>query len=154
MPQDIARQFTEHIASVREQLQMVTEDISKLTICEGGWSGKEVIGHLIDSALNNHQRFVRAALDGAYEGPSYDQNGWVDLHGYSELSWSDLLAHWNEQNELVCRVVERIDQNRMGALCRVGSDSPVTLEFLIVDYLRHLDHHASQIAALKNASAK
>jgi hypothetical protein len=154
MPQDIARQFTEHIASVREQLQMVTEERSKLTIREGGWSGKEVIGHLIDSALNNHQRFVRAALDGAYEGPSYDQNGWVDLHGYSELSWSDLVTHWSAQNQLLCRVVERIDENRIRALCRVGADAPVTLEFLILDYLRHLDHHISQIAALTSAGAK
>jgi hypothetical protein len=141
----IGKRFRRHIDDVSARVGGLPEDAVHHPIRAGGWSGKQVLGHLIDSALNNHQRFVRAALDGSYEGPTYEQNGWVDLHGYGELAWSELLTHWREQNQLLCRVVERIAEDRMAAVCRVGSNEAVTLEYLIEDYLRHMDHHIEQI---------
>ena len=138
-------QFRERISSAYELLRGVSEQSSQLPVREGGWSRKEILGHLIDSALNNHQRFVRAALDGFYNGPSYQQEGWVAMHGYQTMGWDVLLQHWRCQNELLCEVVERIPANRLGGQCRVGEDAPVTLRFLIEDYLAHLGHHVQQI---------
>src|SRR3982750_177874 len=83
--------FREQIASVHQLLLPVSEQESQRSFREGGWSRKEILGHLIDSALNNHQRFVRAALDGSYEGPSYQQEGWVAMHGYKCMAWRVLL---------------------------------------------------------------
>jgi hypothetical protein len=137
--------FREQIASVYQLLLPVSEPESQRPFREGGWSRKEILGHLIDSALNNHQRFVRAALVGAYEGPSYQQEGWVLLHGYKCMPWSVLLEHWRGQNELLCEVVERIPEERFNAQCRIGDDAPVTLQFLVEDYLAHLHHHVRQI---------
>lgn len=112
----------------------------------GAWTRKEVVGHLIDSALNNHQRFVRAALQGHYTGPGYEQNGWVEMHGYGEMAWSDLLEHWRRQNELLARVVERVPASRLGSACVVGDGMvAVTLEFLIDDYIAHMKGHLDQI---------
>src|SRR5437762_2779965 len=74
-------QFRERISSAYQLLRGVSEEGSQRPFREGGWSRKEILGHLIDSALNNHQRFVRAALDGSYNGPSYEQEGWVAMHG-------------------------------------------------------------------------
>ena len=137
--------FRERITSTHELLQNISEEESQQTFRAGGWSKKEILGHLIDSALNNHQRFVRAALDGFYEGPFYQQDGWVAMHGYKAMAWRVLVEHWHLQNELLCEVVERIPEERLNATCRVGTDAPVTLGFLVADYLDHLGHHVGQI---------
>jgi DinB family protein len=139
-------QFRQRISSAYQQLRGISEQDSQGPAREDGWSRKEILGHLIDSALNNHQRFVRAALDGSYNGPSYQQEGWVAIHGYRTMAWDALLEHWRWQNELLSAVVERIPENRLGGQCRVGEDAPVTLRFLIEDYLAHLGHHVRQIA--------
>jgi hypothetical protein len=117
-----------------------------------GWTRKQILGHLIDSALNNHQRVVRAALDGSYEGPSYDQAGWVAMHGYTELPWHALLNHWREQNNLLARVVERVPEDRWSAPCRVGPEGVVTLAALVESYLAHMEHHVGQITSAQPAS--
>lgn len=138
--------FRTHIASVHQRLQNVSEEDSQHPFREGRWSRREILGHLIDSALNNHQRFVRAALEGVYAGATYQQEDWVAIHGYREISWPILLDYWRGQNELLCEVVDRIPEHRLDAPCQVGNDTPVTLRFLIADYLTHLDHHVRQIA--------
>jgi hypothetical protein len=139
--------FRERITSARQLLRNISEEESQYSFREGGWSRKEILGHLVDSALNNHQRFVRAVLDGAYEGPAYQQDGWVAMHGYKSMPWSLLVEHWHWQNELLCEVVERIPETRLDALCRVGNDAPVSLRFLVEDYLNHLQHHVRQITS-------
>ena len=137
--------FREEISLVHQQLLAVSAERAERAAREGGWSRKEILGHLIDSALNNHQRFVRAALDGFYEGPSYEQDGWVAMHGYRSMDWSTLLEHWRSQNDLLSEVVERIPDTRSDTACRVGDSNPVTLRFLVEDYLVHLVHHVKQI---------
>jgi len=111
----------------------------------GGWTRKQVLGHMLDSAANNHQRFVRAALEGHYSGLGYQQNGWVDLHGYAELPWQTLLDWWVAAHQQLERVVARIPEERMTSLCVVGGDAPVTLRFLSEDYIAHQRHHLAQI---------
>ncbi len=148
----LTRTFGARIAECEVRLSAVGESAAIREVRPGGWRGKEVLGHLIDSALNNHQRFVRAALDGAYVGPAYDQRGWVNLHGYADLPWKTLCDHWREQNALLARVVERIPETRLNAVCRVADNEPVTLGCLIEDYLRHLRHHIAQLEALKGGA--
>lgn len=139
--------FREHIAAAYLHLAAVSEQSADLPFREGGWTRKEILGHLIDSALNNHQRFVRASLDGSYQGPTYEQQGWVKMHDYQSMDWRVLLEHWRLQNELLAAVVERVPENRLSAPCRVGGGDPVTLKFLIEDYLAHLDGHVKQIVS-------
>jgi hypothetical protein len=110
-----------------------------------GWSPKEELGHLIDSAANNHQRFVRAALDGSMEGPGYEQNAWVELHGYANLPWTMLIDFWERYNRLLAVVIGRIPADRLGAPCIIGGKAPVTLGFVIEDYILHLQHHLDHI---------
>ena len=109
------------------------------------WSRKEEMGHLIDSASNNHLRFVRAALEPEYHGPSYDQNGSVMLHGYQEQDWSDLVEFWRRYNSLLTQVIARIPESKLDTQCRVGGSQPVTLKFLIEDYVAHMQHHLDHI---------
>jgi hypothetical protein len=112
---------------------------------EGGWSRKQELGHLVDSAVNNRVRFVNAALAGQYAGPSYDGDGWVDLGGYADMRWSDVIGLWTALNRALVAVVERIPEGRLSAPCRIGDGDTVTLEFVIADYIDHMQHHLRHV---------
>jgi hypothetical protein len=125
-------------------LQAITDSVAEEKF-GSKWSRKEELGHLIDSASNNHLRFVRAALEREFHGPSYDQNGSVIIHGYQEQSWVDLLEFWHRYNYLIVEVVARIPEEKLETPCTIGSSAPVTLHFLITDYVRHMQHHLDHI---------
>ena len=114
----------------------------------GKWSPKEILGHLVDSASNNHQRFVRAQ-QGDYTGPAYDQEFWVSSQGYQNAPWPELVELWRLYNRHLARVIERVLPESLDTECRVGHYAPATLGFIIEDYLAHLQHHLHQIHALE-----
>ena len=145
MPADLGHQFDLRLKAAAVRLNAITEERAAEPAHASGWLRKEELGHLLDSAANNHQRFVRAALDGSYVGPGYAQEGWVKLHGYAEMPWAELLTEWRQRNAVLSRIVHRIDESALSATCKVGDYEPMTLQFLIEDYLRHLDHHVAQI---------
>ena len=145
MTNQTAKDFVAGCDAIRHSLYAVPEAMADKPWRAGGWTRKQVLGHMIDSAANNHQRFVRASLDGSYAGPFYAQEGWVAAHGYNEMPWATLLKWWEAYHEMLKAVVERIPEERMEAVCRVGDDEPVTLRFLIEDYVAHQRHHLGQI---------
>jgi hypothetical protein len=109
------------------------------------WSPKQELGHLIDSAANNHIRFVRAALEGEFHGPGYAQDEWVKLHGYQGMPWEAIIGLWLHYNTLLARLVARIPPARLQTQCFIGSGTPVTLAFLIEDYVVHMQHHLDHL---------
>jgi hypothetical protein len=110
------------------------------------WSIQEVIGHLIDSAANNHQRFVRAQLVSELVFPKYEQNEWVNCQHYNEVPWLELLELWQRYNHHLAHVIRHVPPDRLTTRCLIGPYEPVTLQFLIEDYLVHLRHHLQKIA--------
>jgi hypothetical protein len=145
MASELARMLAETLERELPALRKRTEEQAMTPRGPGKWSAKEELGHLIDSAANNHGRFVRAALDGHYEGPGYAQDGWVRLHGYREMPWSAIVDLWYQYNQFVAHLVSRIPDDQRQALCAVGENAPVTLEFLIKDYVLHMQHHLDQL---------
>lgn len=111
----------------------------------GTWSPKEVLGHLIDSAANNHQRFVRAQQADRLMLPGYEQNHWVTVQGYQDADWTHLVALWTHLNLHLADVMARIPADQYAVTCVIGDSQPLTLELLVVDYLHHLEHHMAQI---------
>ena len=114
------------------------------------WSVKEILGHLIDSAANNHQRFVRAQLAGELTFPDYEQNGWVASQGYQTRRWSDLIDLWVLYNRHLAHVVRRIPDAAASVPCRLGTNDPITLTALAQHYLGHVRHHLEQIQQRRN----
>jgi hypothetical protein len=147
MPTETAREFRAGIERLRAALLALSPALADTPWRAGGWTRKQIVGHLLDSAANNRQRFVRAAIDGQYAGPGYAQDAWVAAHGYSDHSWETLLRWWQTEHEILADVVDRIPEQRLEAKCVVGDDAPVTLRFLIEDYLRHQRGHFAQLAA-------
>jgi len=109
------------------------------------WSKKEIMGHLIDSASNNHQRIVRAFYNAAGTFPAYDQNAWVRVQRYNEMPWEHLVGFWSLYNDHLGMIIANIPQGAMNTPCNIGKDEPVPLEFVVTDYLRHLQHHLAQL---------
>ena len=135
------------VRSAEAILLQVPEAESSKPVLSGGWSRKQVLGHLIDSASNNHQRFVRAALQTSLDFPGYDQDGCVRVQAVEEADWTLLVSLWAGYNRYLAHVIAHLPDSKLETLCRIGLDEPVTLRFLAEDYLRHLLHHLGQIGA-------
>jgi len=138
------------VARAEPRLREIDELESAKPILPGGWSRKEVIGHLVDSASNNHQRFVRAALQGSLDFPAYDQVGNVRLQACREADWSLLVSLWAAYNRYLAHVIAHLPASKLDTVCRIGSGNPVTLGFIATDYFRHLLHHLVQIGVAES----
>jgi hypothetical protein len=145
MPQHLARTLQETVEREALHLRAVADRDAGVKPNPGAWSKKEELGHLIDSAANNHVRFVRAVLEPEFKGLGYEQDGWVSLHGYHQMPWPEIIDFWQRYNHFLVGLVERIPEDRLPARCVVGDSSPVTLQFLIEDYRLHMQHHLDHI---------
>jgi hypothetical protein len=147
MPTEVAQDFGAGLDVLRATLLHVPAELADTPWRVGGWTRKQIVGHLLDSAANNRQRFVRAAADGYYSGPKYAQDAWVAAHGYARQEWETLLRWWQVEHEILAAVVDRIPDERLEAECVVGDNAPVTLRFLIEDYLVHQRWHFAQLTS-------
>ena len=122
----------------------------------GKWSPREVIGHLIDSASNNHQRFVRAGFRNDLVLAGYEQDAWVAVQRYQDESWTELVSLWRAFNVHLAHVMASIPASvRQRQHARhnlheinwkpIPADQPATLDDLMADYVAHLKHHLRQI---------
>jgi hypothetical protein len=111
----------------------------------GKWVRKEILGHLIDSAANNHQRFVRAQFAAPLISPGSDQNAWVSIHRYRERPWSELVDLWAALNGQVAAVIASVPAAKLQTPCIIGDRESASLAWWMQDYLRHLKHHLEQI---------
>ena len=135
------------VATAEPRLRQISELESLKPVLRGGWSRKQVIGHLIDSASNNHQRFVRAALETSLDFPAYDQDGLVRVQAMQEADWTLLITLWAAYNRYLAHVIANLPDSKLDTPCRIGEGEPVTLDFLAADYFGHLVHHLGQIGA-------
>jgi hypothetical protein len=147
MTTELAQEFRGGLGALQAILLGLPPDLADAAWRTGGWTRKQIVGHLLDSAANNRQRFVRAATEGAYAGPKYAQDAWVAAHGYAEQDWETLLRWWQAEHEILAAVVDRIPEERLSAECVVGDDEPVTLRFLIEDYIVHQQWHFAQLTS-------
>ena len=129
------------------RLREITELESAQPILPGGWSRKQVIGHLIDSASNNHQRFVRAVLQPSLEFPASDQVGNIRVQAVQDADWPLLVSLWSAYNRYLAHIIAHLPASKLETVCRIGSGEAITLGFLVTDYLTHLVHHLNQLGA-------
>ncbi len=109
------------------------------------WSPREELGHLLDSAANNHQRIVRAQLEDKPAMPGYDGDGWVELHRYQQRDWRELIEVWEALNRQLLAAAKAVPDSAWSRTCTIADSKPLTLKFVFEDYLEHMTHHLKHI---------
>jgi len=153
---DYVTRLRERVLGAAAALASLSDADSARRAAPGRWSPREVVGHLIDSASNNHQRFVRGQLEDDLVFPGYAQDRWVEVQRYQEAPWLELIELWRAFNLHVARVMEAVpDQVRLQPRVRhnfhqigfadVSAGEPSTLDHLMRDYVDHVEHHLRQI---------
>jgi len=144
---------TESIERLRRLCEIIPPLLEKISDSEflvkpspGKWSKKEILGHLVDSAANNHHRFIRIQHEHG-SVISYDQNQWNSLSHYIDLDRSQLITFWTLYNKHLIHILKFIPEENL-RLTGVGGDGkPQPLHFYITDYVDHLEHHLHQIVS-------
>jgi hypothetical protein len=145
MATDVAGELLNTVEAASESLRRIGDLEASLRSGAGNWSKKEILGHLIDSAANNHHRFVRAQQIEELTFPAYEQEHWVSSQGYRERPWTELVDLWRLYNRHLAHVISLMPEARLSVMCVIGSDKPVSLGYLVEDYLVHLRHHLQEL---------
>ncbi len=151
-----AERLTAAVERATPRLRDLSDAAAGTPRAAGKWSPKEIIGHLIDSASNNHGRFVRAQFSDDLVFPGYEQEKWVAVQRYADAAWDDLVALWRGFNLHIARVMANApDDVRRTPRAKHNLDQiawrtvprhqPATLESFMDDYVDHLEHHLGQI---------
>lgn len=151
-----ARRLADAVRRATPALLALDDDATGRRPAPGKWSPREIIGHLIDSASNNHQRFVRMRDRDDLVVDGYEQDAWVAAQRYQDAPWEELVMLWMTYNRHLARLMaatpvaarERVRHAHnlhLRAYRPVAADRAVTLEYFMNDYVDHLEHHLGQV---------
>ncbi len=137
--------FEAVVTVAAEQLRTFNAQLVTEREKPGAWTKKEELGHLIDSAINNYQRVIRIQREDAPALPGYEQDAWVERQGYNERDWQELISLWVGLNQHMLSAARRVPASALARSCTIGKSQPMTLEFVIEDYVDHMVHHLQHI---------
>ena len=154
--QDYVIELRETVEKATPRLLAIGNQIESEPAEPGRWSRREIIGHLIDSAANNHRRFVLGQLEDNLDFPGYRQEEWVKVQRYAEAPWEELVDLWQSYNLHLARVMDAVSEEIREKEHRIHSfkeiawqmpdeGKPATLDYLMRDYVGHLKNHLVQI---------
>ena len=142
------KRLAANLRSVVEQgfdaLCRLPEPLTSQPLGTNKWSAKQVVGHLIDSAANNHQRFVRLQIEPDLHLPGYKQEEWVAVQCYAVMPWMQALETWRVFNQHLAYVIQHIKVEHLDRVWHF-EEGPMPLGFLIEDYIGHLKHHLKHL---------
>jgi hypothetical protein len=145
-PVDLGNQLTAVVRQALPWLQALTEGSASRPGKTGKWCAKEVIGHLTDSAINNHARVMRLQIEAEPNLSGYEQMAWVNLQHYADREWARVLDVWAKLNGHFAWAISRIDKAHLANIGTVEGDE-LTLGFLVEDYIAHMEHHLRALKA-------
>ena len=141
---EISKHLSDMVTVSSETLKKISRQDWEFRTAPGKWSKKEILGHLIDSAANNHQRFVRAQYDTKTK-VVYDGDKWVSIQKHNDAPIQNLIGMWAFCNYHLSHVIASIPNEKYSALFDSGEKELKSLEWLVQDYVHHLVHHLKQI---------
>ncbi len=137
------------IDEVARRFAGVDEARTAVRPAPGKWCAREVLGHLIDSACNNHRRFVLAHDPAMTQWEAYQQDPWVSAQDYAGEPWSDLVVLWTAYNRHLARVMA-ITPAAIATREVLSADGAkqLSVAFMMDDYVTHVMHHLAQLRTL------
>ncbi|NJD22182.1 MAG: DinB family protein [Melioribacter sp.] len=153
---DLTSELNSVIESAEKKLRNITEEQSSKKPSPEKWSSKEILGHLIDSSVNNMIRFVKGQFKNDLVFCGYDQNKWVEVQNYQNAEWNFLIDLWKMNNLQIVRLIKLIPNDVLKrsttnhnydqiAWKELSKNESATLEYLIEDYIGHMKHHLNRI---------
>ncbi|WP_440133527.1 GNAT family N-acetyltransferase [Chitinophaga sancti] len=146
----VATELGAIITGWEQLLRGISDQQAAVRLKSGKWSMKEILGHLVDSAINNNVRIIRAQQISLLEIPGYDQEFWVKGQAWQFMNWQNLVNLWIIFNQHLVLTIRTIPTADLQHTIKVNENEPVTLRYLIGDYVIHMQHHLSQINELFN----
>jgi DinB superfamily len=137
--------LAEVVTQALPRLRAISEERASRQPASEVWSAKQIVGHLIDSGVNNHARFVRAGAQDSLSLPGYDQNAWMSAGGWQERPWTDLVTLWAAYQTQIVHVIGGLSGPQRAHTLSIGGGEPITLDFVATDYVRHQLHHLAQL---------
>ncbi len=142
----VTQDLLDTLESALPLLRQISEAEAAMKPVPGKWSKKEILGHLIDSASNNHQKFVRTMHANSHvDFVGYAQNFWVEAQVYQASNWLSLIDLWEHFNRHLTHIIQHTNVDHLNNTISIDGSKPFTLEFLMRDYGEHLKHHLNQI---------
>ena len=145
IPVKIADGIRKTVEDFYDRYKNLDETVASQKSDSEKWSRKEILGHLLDSASNNQQRFVRAQYEQTINFLSYAQQDWVSIQKYNSRSWKELLDFWKSYNLHLAHIIKNMPMDCLEVSGTMGSYGKVTIGYVVVDYLGHMQHHIRQI---------
>lgn len=142
---ELANQLREVANQVTSLLQGIAHEDIVTRPAPKKWARKEILGHLIDSACNNHQKFVRMMQQEHLDFPGYRQDEWVELQDWAGADWTEMIDLWRSYNLHIAYLIETVRSDHLKNTISIDGVGPFTLEFIMPDYFEHLKHHVKQI---------
>lgn len=118
------------------------QSIAHVSLSSDKWTLSEMVGHLLDSASNNHQRFIRLQLDTNLSFPAYDAEDWKRVSKAGNYDYFALIEFWKQYNLFLLHIISHIDAKVLSNYWQHGNEQE-TLQFLVEDYFRHMKWHVA-----------
>ncbi|MBI4804773.1 MAG: DinB family protein [Desulfovibrio sp.] len=133
------------VAGFQALLDRTPPEAVNVRVYSEAWTLSEIVGHLIDSASNNHQRFARLRLGNLDGFPGYEAETWVRAQDHDSCPFPLLSRLWTAYNGFLLHLAETIPQAALQNAW-MKPEGPLTLGFLVNDYFSHLNLHAEHYA--------
>lgn len=140
-----AQSLRQTLNQVLPFLQQISDEEASIKPLPHKWSKKEILGHLIDSACNNQQKFVRTMAQPHLNFVGYAQDFWVSEQYYNQTSWQELIGFWYAYNSHIAHIIEHVNPDFLQNTITIEGNGLFTLEFIMQDYAEHLKHHLKAI---------
>lgn len=146
MDKQVIERLHLHIENVPVKFMSIPQPARLQHPAPGKWSSQEILGHLIDSAINNLRRFTEIQfLPQPFTVVGYKQENLVVVNNYQQLPAGHLLSLWQQLNRQIIYVIENIPAEKLSTPVIIPPAKNETLQWLIVDYVDHMEHHLRQI---------
>lgn len=141
----VAAELRQIVATVTPMLKGINDSNFSVRPRPDKWSRKEILGHLIDSACNNQQKFVRLMQQPRLDFPGYAQDDWVELQNWAAADWENMIELWRTYNLHIAYLIENAKPEFVENEITIEGVGPFKLGFIMPDYVEHLKHHVKQI---------